>query len=292
MKRVVRLLFIFLLLFGSTLMIIKIAQSSSEKVLLDDELLIIAHRGASGYAPEHTMEAYRLAVEMGADYIEVDLRMSSDGVLVAMHDEKVDRTTNGEGLINTYTIDELKELDAGTWFNLENPEKANDSYTQAEIPTMKEILEEFGDRVNYYIETKDPENNLDMEDKLMDLLEQYNLLQRDLKKGKVVIQSFNKDSLLKFDAEYPELPLVQLLGLSDPPMISDVEIAEIKSYAIGIGANYDRLNQELIDTVKDADLLIHPYTLNNKEDFEQLKEWGVDGVFTNYVDIDLESFVN
>lgn len=292
MRRKVIFLVISLFLTASTWGVIKMEKPTSEKLMLDEGLLMIAHRGASGYAPEHTIEAYRLADKMGADYIEIDLRMTSDGVLVAMHDKKVDRTTDGKGLVNTYTIDELKELDAGSWFDKEGHDRAEVRNTRASVPTMNEIFEEFGDSVNYYIETKDPENSMDMEENLMALLDKHNFLQGDMKKGKVIIQSFSKESLLKFDSKYPDLPLVQLLGFSDKPTISDRELEEIKSYAIGIGLSHSQLNQEFIDKVKAADLLIHPFTLNNKEDFERLKEWGIDGVFTNYIDIDLEGFVN
>ena len=78
----------------------------------------IAHRGASGYAPEHTFNSYdKSHRELGASYIEIDLQRTKDGHLVAMHDETVDRTTNGHGRVEDYTLDELKKLDAGSWFN-------------------------------------------------------------------------------------------------------------------------------------------------------------------------------
>lgn len=291
MKRIIRLLYITLIFTASTLLVIKMANSNSEKTMLDDGLLMIAHRGASGYAPEHTIEAYRLAKEMGADYIEIDLRMTSDGVLVAMHDEEVNRTTDGQGLVNTYTIEELKKLDAGSWFNIENQDLAKESYVGEYIPTMDEILEEFGDSINYYIETKDPENSIEMEKKLMELLDKHNLLQGNMKEGKVIIQSFSKESLLDFDAKYPDLPLIQLLNLSDESNITGEDLEVIRSYAIGIGVNYNQLNQSFIDEVKGEDLLIHPFTLNDKEDFERIKDWGVNGVFTNYIDIDSEEFL-
>lgn len=273
------------------LFMFKMTNSNSDKSILGDELLMIAHRGASGYAPEHTMEAYKLADEMGADYIEIDLRMTSDGVLVALHDKKVDRTTDGKGFVNTYTIEKLRNLDAGTWFNEKNQDRAQDNYIGARIPMLEEIFEEFGDKVNYYIETRESEDGQLMEDELMRLLVKYNLNQEDLQSGKVVIQSFSKESLLMFDAKYPELPLIQLLDLSDTSNVTVEDLKEIRKYAIGIGLDYSHLNQEFIAKIKGVNLLIHPYTLNNKEDFERLKEWGVNGVFTNYIDIDSDDFI-
>jgi len=93
---------------------------------------VIAHRGASGYAPEHTLVAYKMAMDMGADYIEFDLQQTKDGVLICLHDETLDRTTNAKEIfakresyyVSEFTIDEIKKLDAGTWFNKIYPDKA------------------------------------------------------------------------------------------------------------------------------------------------------------------------
>ena len=91
--------------------------------------LIIAHRGASGYAPEHTMQAYKLAMEdYAADYLELDLQITKDGFLICMHDAKLDRTTNGTGLVIEHSISELKKLDAGKCFGNE--------FKNAKIPTL------------------------------------------------------------------------------------------------------------------------------------------------------------
>lgn len=111
---------IVLLIAGLILLKIKIViQENVIEPLSKEEqqhFLIIGHRGASGYAPEHTIEAYQLAAEMGADYLEIDLQQTKDGELVAMHDETVDRTTNGKGLVKSYSLKELQQLDAGSWF--------------------------------------------------------------------------------------------------------------------------------------------------------------------------------
>jgi glycerophosphoryl diester phosphodiesterase len=141
--------------------------------LLDPaKFLVIAHRGASFQAPEHTMAAYRLAHDMEADYLEIDLQMTKDGVLVALHDFTVDRTTNGTGAVTDMTLAEIKKLDAGSWFNQKYPDMANLDYIGAPIPTFQEVIDEFGLGVNYYLETKVPEKNEGIEDELLALLEQ------------------------------------------------------------------------------------------------------------------------
>src|SRR5699024_1422223 len=95
--------------------------------------LIIAHRGASFYAPENTLISYKKAVEMEADAIEIDVHRSKDGHLVVCHDEKVDRTTNGIGYIRDLNLEEIKKLDAGSWFD--------EKYTNMKIPLLEEVLQ-------------------------------------------------------------------------------------------------------------------------------------------------------
>ena len=98
-------------------------------LILQEKNTTIAHRGASGYAPEHTFQSYdKSHNELGASYIEIDLQRTKDGHLVAMHDETVNRTTNGHGRVDHYTLKQLKQLDAGSWFNKANPKYANKNY--------------------------------------------------------------------------------------------------------------------------------------------------------------------
>lgn len=252
--------------------------------LNQNEFLIIGHRGASGYAPEHTMESYRLAKDMGADYLEIDLQETKDGVLVAMHDNNVDRTTNKTGLVKEYTISDLKKLDAGSWFNEENPSKAKQQYKGLEVPALEEIFNEFGNQENYYIEIKSPEENKGIEKKLIALLEKYHLIGDHSSNGKVIIQSFSKESLKKISKEYEDIPLIQLFSYENSATITKQELEEVKQYAIGIGINYSQLNEEYGKRVLEADLLLHPYTVNSKEEVTNAREKGATGVFTDYID--------
>ncbi len=223
---------------------------------------------------------------MGADYIEIDLGMTRDGVLVAMHDDNVDRTTNGKGLVRSYNVYELKSLDAGSWFNKKYPEKARESFVGMEVPTLDEIFLEFGDTVNYYIETKQPEENPGMEKKLIALLEKHHLLEGDLSKGKVVIQSFSKQSLLEINRLYPDLPLIQLYWFESTPTFSDETLNEIKEYAVGIGLNHNVLTNQLVESFKERGVLLHLYTVDDRNEFKKLRAWGVNGIFTNVSDIE------
>jgi glycerophosphoryl diester phosphodiesterase len=252
-------------------------------------ILNIAHRGASGHAPEHTLAAYELARKMEADYIEIDLQMTKDGVLVALHDETLDRTTNGTGLVKDHTLQEIKQLDAGTWFNEKYPEKANPSYSGLAVPTLEEVVQKFGTSVNYYIETKEPSFYPGMEEELLRILDKYNLSEKNGRLPRVVIQSFSPDSLKKIHALDPNIPLVQLLwyepGIPGAARITGDQLTEIKKYAIGIGVNYQKIDPAYVKKVREHGLLIHPYTVNNPVDMRMLLDWGVTGLFTDYPNV-------
>lgn len=261
----------------------KINYENEEDLLEEDDFLIIAHRGASGYAPEHTMEAYKLAVEMDADYIEIDLQMTIDGELIAMHDEAVDRTTDGRGQVSDLTIEEIKELDAGSWFNEAYDEYASESYTGITVPTLKEIFTEFGNDVNYYIETKAPDLSPGMEEALLLELNAHELLEQPTS-GNIIIQSYSAESLKIMYSLNSDIPYIQLISKGNKKMMTDQALKEISRYALGVGPNYQDISDEFITKLQKNDLLIHPYTVNDAETMLEFQEMGIDGVFTNYID--------
>ncbi|MGW7987789.1 glycerophosphodiester phosphodiesterase [Staphylococcus shinii] len=255
--------------------------------LTGEKFTTIAHRGASGYAPEHTFYSYDKSHNaIGASYIEIDLQMTKDGHLVAMHDETVDRTTNGTGRVDQYTLEELKQLDAGSKFNEQNPQYANSNYKGAQIPTLDEILERYGTDANYYIETKSPDVYPGMEEKLLDTLNKHQLLnEQSLKKGHVMVQSFSQESLLKMKNLNSNVPLIRLLDKGELPNMRQQDFNYIKQYAIGVGPEYTDLTKENVTNLKNTGFLVHPFTVNEVADMERLNEYGVDGLFTNYPDL-------
>jgi glycerophosphoryl diester phosphodiesterase len=244
----------------------------------------ISHRGASGHAPEHTVAAYELGEIMKSDYIEIDLQMTKDGELIAMHDETIDRTTDGTGPIKDYTLEELKSFDAGSWFNEAYPDKAKPEYMGLEVPTLREVIDRFGVEANFFIETKSPEVYPGLEEKLVEILYEYNLVGEQQESGKVIIQSFSSASLKKIRQLDNSIPLVQLLSYYAPAVITNDEVTKIKEYASGIGMHFTAINPGYVKKVRDSGLLIYPYTVNEKEDMEMLLSWGVTGMFTNYPD--------
>lgn len=200
---------------------------------------VIAHRGASFDAPESTAAAYKLARDLGADYLEMDLQRSKDGVLFALHDNNLQRTTDvatkfperKDSLANEFTIAELKTLDAGSWFNSAYPDRARASYAGLKILTLDEIIDiAQGNPLHkpgLYIETKEPKQfpgiERDLKDKLQDRgwlsptgskLAKSNLAVGQ-GKGKVVLQTFEKSSLELLEKEMPQVPKILLLWVGE-----------------------------------------------------------------------------
>lgn len=200
---------------------------------------VIAHRGASFDAPESTAAAYTLARDLGADYLEMDLQRSKDGVLFALHDNNLQRTTDVASKFperkdrpaNEFTIAELKTLDAGSWFNTAYPDRARPSFAGLKILTLDEIIDiAQGNPLHkpgLYIETKEPKQFPGIERDLKDKLQDRGwlspagskLAKSDLAvgqgKGKVVLQTFEKSSLELLEKEMPKVPKVLLLWVGE-----------------------------------------------------------------------------
>ncbi|KAA0975135.1 glycerophosphodiester phosphodiesterase [Pseudomonas sp. ANT_J28] len=200
---------------------------------------VIAHRGASFDAPESTAAAYKLARDLGADYLELDVQRSKDGVLFALHDNNLQRTTDVASKFperkdrpaNEFTIAELKTLDAGSWFNTAYPDRARPSYVGLKILTLDEIIDiAQGNPLHkpgLYIETKEPKQFPGIERDLKEKLQDRGwlspagskLAKSDLAvgqgKGKVVLQTFEKSSLELLEKEMPKVPKILLLWVGE-----------------------------------------------------------------------------
>jgi len=244
----------------------------------DVKVATVAHRGASGYAPEHTLSAYQIGIRSGADYIEIDLQMTKDGEIIAMHDDTVNRTTNGTGKITQLTLAHIKQLDMGSWFNEANPMYAREEFVDARVLTLREIFEIFGDDTKYMLETKSPEYNPGLEEAMVALVEEFKLADH------VAVQSFSKSSLKAIHRLNEDIELFQLLWYNTPAYISNATLKEIKEYAVGVSPNFQRVGPAYIEKVKEAGLLVFPYTVNYQINMEKAVRWGVDGLHTDYPD--------
>ncbi|TVP46221.1 MAG: glycerophosphodiester phosphodiesterase [Gemmatimonadales bacterium] len=276
-----------------------------------DRPQVIAHRGASGHAPEHTLAAYDLAVAMGADFLEPDLQMTADGVLVAFHDATLDRTARGpadadagvstgagtvagpdlcSGPIRERTLAEIRSCEVGSWFNERYPDRANPDFVGLRIPTLEELFQRYGATVRWYPETKNPDERLpgqpSMEEALLDLLHAHDLRDAAVARGQVLIQSFSPASLQRMRELDPELPLVQLLRADSVTAETlDAVLDEVATYAVGVGPNRALVDATFMDAARARGLVVHPWTVNDPAEMDRLLALGVNGIFSDFPDL-------
>ncbi len=246
---------------------------------------MIAHRGASASAPEHTFAAYDLAISQGADFIEQDLQLTADGHLVVLHDPVLDRTARGpagscSGPVAEKTLAQLGECDVGSWFNEVHPDLADPSFVGQRIPTMEQVLDRYGDDVRYYIELKTTGVGAGMEQPLLDLLEEADMVEPSAGRPPVIVQSFGPDVLRTVHSLRPDLPLVLLLSSTGGP-VDAATLDGAREYASAIGPPSGAVDPALVAAAHDRCLAVHPYTVDDPAEMDRLLDLGVDGIFTN-----------
>jgi glycerophosphoryl diester phosphodiesterase len=227
---------------------------------------IIAHRGASGHAPENTMAAYERAVALGAQFIETDLHLTRDARFVAIHDKTLERTTNGKGPVRDFTLAELRELDAGMWFDRQ--------FMGQRIPTLEEILE-FGRKhdVVFYLEIKYDES-WGMHHALVAALGGAGNAAR------TIVLSFDPTTLTSIR----QLDASIMLGL-----LVEGENRDFVKSALDVGARQlcpraDLVTKELVDRAHRSDLHVVTWTVNEAAKMNSMINAGVDGIMTNLPD--------
>lgn len=228
-----------------------------------------AHRGASGYYPENTMMAFEEAVNMGCTGIETDVHMTKDGELVLIHDEMVDRTTNGSGYVKDYSLKEIKRLDAGS--------VKGQQFKGVTIPTLEELLEFLrGKEILLNIELKtDVIWYSGIEEKVLDIVNKYDL------KDKVIVSSFNHYSVHKCKEICKDIKigLLYMEGIFEPHLYAKTVGAQaIHPYFPAID------NKAVIDRVRQSGIMVNTWTINEEKDLRRFLEFGVDGIITNYPD--------
>lgn len=233
-------------------------------------MLNIAHRGFSGKYPENTMLAFEKAIEAGADGIELDVHLSKDGEIVIIHDELINRTTDGEGLVADYTYEELSKFDASAAFK--------GVYGFNKIPTLRECFELIkpvdGFIVN--IELKTGINEYPgIEKAVLDLIDEFGLEDR------IIISSFNHYSVMRAKAVNPNIKC----GFLAASWIYDFgEYTKTRSVEC-VHPLYLSLNEESVAEIKKNGIAINTWTVNKSEDVEKLYKLGIDAVIGNFPDM-------
>jgi glycerophosphoryl diester phosphodiesterase len=295
--------------FGISLVWIAVAALHAYTQAPQMSKLLIAHRGASAYAPEHTLTAYRLAIVQDADYVEQDLAVTRDGVLVCLHDDSLERTTNVEEvfpqratidpvtgrrqwLAVDFTLVEIKQLDAGSWFD---PKFAGER-----VPTWEEAVAVVGTMAGLYPELKTPSlyqsRGIDMTRLFAESMQRLGLTARPA--GSMVVQSFDEGPLRELSKRFPTVPRTFLIEVRDGPRwLTREGLAEIATFATGIGPSKILLEGEpgIVRMAHDASLTVTPYTFTTRgaatrfgdvgaEMRHYLTDLNVDALFTDNPD--------
>jgi glycerophosphoryl diester phosphodiesterase len=269
----------------------------------------IAHRGASAYAPEHTLPAYRLAIAQDADYVEQDLAITRDGVFICLHDDSLERTTNVEEIFPgrstvdpvsgrrtwlavDFTLAEIKQLDAGGWFDAK--------FRGERVPTWEEAVALVGTTAGLYPELKTPalyqSRGIDMTRLFIESLRVLGLTSRPA--GSLIVQSFDDGPLRALSKEVPALPRTFLIeGRDGPRWLTTEGLAQIAAFATGIGPSKVLVEgrPEIVRIAHQAGLTVTPYTFTTRspaarfgdigaEMRHYLFDLGVDALFTDNPD--------
>ena len=288
-------------------------REEKSKVSATAPKILVAHRGASAYAPEHTLDSYQLALKQGADFVEQDLQITRDGVLVCLHDLTLERTTNVKEIFPTrsreelvagiparrwyvsdFTLRQIKRLDAGSWFDVR--------FKGAQVPTFQEAIDLVRGKAGLYPETKAPEvysqRGFDMERLVLDVLRKNRLDKLSAARHTpVIIQSFSPESLRRLSGTLrTKLPLVLLVGdEARARWLTAAGLAESKQFASGIGPAKALVDKSLVMQAHALGLSVTPYTFRslNTGRFKNVREemsyylynLGVDALFTDNPDL-------
>ncbi len=228
---------------------------------------IIAHRGSSSYAPENTLASFLLAIEHHADAVELDAKLSADGHVMVIHDPTVDRTTTGKGTVRQMTLAALKELDAGSHFDI--------AYRGEKIPTLDEVFEAVGRKLPINVELTNYTSLLDdLPERVAALVKRHNLA------GHVFFSSFSPLALIRARRQLPLVP-GGLLAVEGP---SGGWMRGFPGRLIGCQALHPEkgdVTANLVESAHQHKQRVHVYTVNSEADMRRLFDLGVDGIFTD-----------
>jgi len=236
--------------------------------------LKIGHRGAAGYCPENTISSFKKAVELGVDYLELDIQMTKDRKLVVIHDPTVNRTTNGKGKVKDFTLQEIQRLDAGSWFHC--------NFAGEKIPSLSEVFDEFAGKIGILIELKKPSLYPLMEEKLAEELEKRELTSGD---KQIIVQSFDRVALKRFHELVPAIPIGILVKNTGVKIISNKNLKSFSSFVSYVNPKITMVNKRMIKRIHHHGFKTIIWTVNKKNDLRTLKNFHVEGIISDFPDL-------
>jgi glycerophosphoryl diester phosphodiesterase len=234
-------------------------------------MLVVAHRGSSGSAPENTMAAFEIALQSGADIIECDVRLTSDGEVVVFHDRSLNRTTNGNGPVESSTLGELKRLDAGSWFSAR--------FKGEQIPTLGEVLRLLDNRAFLNIELKadfrQRSRNTLLRKRVLDIIKASRAERR------VFLASFNHRMMYDIKEKHPQFKTAIIYkAVRDFAAHPSRLVSRARADAFVCGRWW--LRSRLLADLHTHHIPLFVYTVNKERDVERMKRRSVYGVITNH----------
>lgn len=242
---------------------------------------MIGHRGAPAYAPENTLRSFELALELGADHLEFDIRTTRDRHFVVSHDDDLmgGAAPDAEP-ISESTLASLRRVDLGEAFNRSNPRKAHSGFSGAVIPTLEEVLDRFMERAGMLVEIKELGPSRRALVRFAEVLGKRNFGDRGPRRDRVL--SFEPELLMRLHERSPELPVVQSFGRSSE--VSRAALAHSAEYATGICVWREKVTEKLMLTARSLDLEVYVYTVNRRPRMERVALLGVAGIITDVPD--------
>jgi glycerophosphoryl diester phosphodiesterase len=236
--------------------------------------MIIAHRGASAYAPENTLAAFKLAVKTGADAVELDVYQTKDQRLVVLHDKTLNRTTNGSGNVSDFTLDELKELDAGSWFD--------PKFKGEKIPALEEVIDALPDTTIIIIELKEGSHQSPgIEEDVIEIIRRNKIADR------VILKSFNQEVLQRLRKSAPEIPLCYVYAFRLPflGIVVDKGISFGSIFKINVEYLQPHrllLSRSFVEKAHECGYKVISWGVNSPNQIMKAIDYGVDGIETDY----------
>lgn len=229
--------------------------------------LIIAHRGASAHAPENTLAAFRLALEHGADGIELDAKLTADGQVVVIHDQTVDRTTGGHGVVRKMTLAQLKKLDAGS--------SRKDSSQAERIPTLAEVFETVGGRTLINVEITNYTSVTDaLPDRIAELVIRYGL------QDSIIFSSFHPLNLIRVRRRLPKVPAAILTLPGGAGSLLRGQLGSRFSPAF-MHPYFSDVNDKLVERAHARNRRVNVWTVNDRDQMLRLFNLKIDGIITD-----------
>lgn len=238
--------------------------------------MVIAHRGAMGYAPENTLASFKLAIEIGADAIELDLRQTKDGVPVVLHDATVNRTTNGKGNIKDLNFEDVNKFDAGSWFDYK--------FNNEKIPALQDVINLLSDSILIIIELKEGNDIYPgIEEKTISIIKENRI------ESQTILKSFDQQVLERLRNIAPEIPLCYVYAVRIPWLGMIIDRGVTFGSIYNIDAEYLQphrffLSDSFVKEAQAKGYKIISWGVNSDEAIRESFSYNVDGIETDYPD--------